>query len=178
MEKTKYSGRFIKATEEDINGKTFERVYIANSVFIIPFTEDGKMLFIKEKRPHEKPSIRWKLVTGFYEDNASLEENVNRELQEEIGKKALKIKHYLTIKLTGTINETRRYAIATHLVDSKLPNPDGEDSILKVKPLSLDDMLKKTLKGKLSMGSTGYALLRLYHDIMDGKVSIANKKVL
>lgn len=172
MEKTVYNGKFVKVTEEEIDGKTYERAYIVNAVFIIPFTKKGKVLFVKEKRPHEKPNIRWKLVTGVYESNVSLEENVNRELQEEIGKKALNIKPYLTLKQTGTVNDTRMYVIVTDLINSKLPNPDGEDTILKVQSLSLEEMLKKTLKGKLSTSGTGYVLLRLYHDIMDGKISV------
>jgi len=171
-EKVVYNGKFIKVTEEEIGGKTYERAYIIDAVFILPFTEDGEVLVIKEKRPHEKPKIRWKVISGVYEPGYSFKENVNRELQEEVGKKALKIKHYVTLKQTGTINETKRYAIATKLKDSKLPNPDGEDSILEVKSISLEEILNKTLKGKLSKGTTAYVLLRLYHDIKDGKVSI------
>ncbi len=172
MEKIVYNGKFIKVTEEEIEGKTYERAYIIEPIIILPFNKKGELLIIKEKRLHEKPKIRWKLVTGVYEKGVSLEENVNRELQEEIGKKASKIKHYLTVKTTGTLNETKRYFIATGLTDSKIPNPDGEDSIIKVKPLSLEKVVEKTLKGKLSTGTTGYVLLKLYHDIMDGKISV------
>ncbi|MDP2907835.1 MAG: NUDIX domain-containing protein [Nanoarchaeota archaeon] len=172
MEKTVYNGKFIKVTEEEIEGKTYERAYVIEPIIILPFNEKGELLIIKEKRLHEKPKIRWKLVTGVYEKDVSLEENVNRELQEEIGKKASKIKHYLTVKTTGTLNEVKRYFIATGLIDSKIPNPDGEDSIIKVKPLSLEKVVEKTLKGKLSTGTTGYVLLKLYHDIIEGKISI------
>lgn len=172
MEKTVYDGKFIKVTEEEINGRTYERAYIIEPIILLPFNEKKELLIIKEKRYHEIPKIRWKLVTGVYEKDTSLEENVNRELQEEIGKKASKIKHYLTIKTTGTLNETKMYFIATGLTDSKIPNPDGEDTIIKVKPLSLEKVIQKTLKGKFSMGTTGYVLLRLYHDIIDGKISI------
>jgi len=170
MEKIAYQGQFIRVTEEIIADNMYERAYLKSSVTILALTEDHRILFIKEKRPHEKPTERWKLVTGFYEDGQNLMQNVNRELQEEIGKKALSVTPYLTIHSSGTLVQTQYLALARDLIDSKLPNPDGEDTILAIQSLSLEETLARTLSGEFSRGMTGYALLRLYYDVQNGNI--------
>jgi len=166
-EEFKYEGKFIQVSEEVIDEKVFERVYIHDSMVIFPITNEGKILFIKEYRPHEKPNERWKPVTGFYE-SGDLTENVNRELQEEIGKIASKVELYFKVKPSGTINSTTYFAIARDLTDSKLPNPDGEETILDVHALSLDEMVERTVNGEFAKGIAAYAIMRMHYEVGKG----------
>jgi ADP-ribose pyrophosphatase YjhB (NUDIX family) len=168
MEKEAYKGKFVQVTEETIDGSVYERVYIRNAMTIFPIDDQGRVLFIKEKRVHERPQVRWKPVTGYYEEGAGLEENANRELQEEIGKKAGIIEPFFKMRLTGTVNIEQNFVIARNLTDSKLPNPDGEESILEVAPLSLDEILERTLNGEFAKGSVGYGLMKLYYEVKQG----------
>jgi len=56
MENEIYVGKIIKVTEEMINGITWERAYLPNGVIVFPITGDGKIILVKEKRPHENPA--------------------------------------------------------------------------------------------------------------------------
>lgn len=159
-----YSGQFLKVTEQMIGEALYERAYINDAVTIFPLTEKGQLILIKEFRVHETPQTRWKPVTGFYEEQYSYKENVNRELQEEVGLKAGKIQNYFEIKQTGTINMTHHFAIATDLKPSKIPNPDGEETILEIQAVDLDEVFERTMSGELVRGSSGFALLKLYWD--------------
>ena len=75
-EKNVYTGKFIKVTEQTIEDQLFERAYINNAITIFPIDNEGRLIIIKEKRVHETPNVRWKPVTGFYEDEYSYDENV------------------------------------------------------------------------------------------------------
>ena len=165
MQKEVYSGRFIKVIEDENEGNIYEKAYIQDCIIILPFINDNEILFIKEKRIQEDPPVRTKLVTGFYEPEYSLEENVNRELQEEIGKKASRIQLYETAKYTGTLNQTIYFALAFDLSDSKIPNPDGEDVILDIFPMSIDDIYEYIMEEGFPVSGTGFILAKLYHDI-------------
>ncbi|MFC1584183.1 NUDIX hydrolase [Fibrobacterota bacterium] len=172
MEKPVYNGRFVKVTEEEISGSVYERVYVQNAMTILPIDSRGRVLFIKEKRAHERPPMRWKPVTGYFEEGYSLEENANRELQEEIGKKAEVIEPFFKMNISGTINITQHFVIARGLTDSKIPNPDGEDTIMEIAPLTLDEILERTLNGEFAKGSVGYGLMKLYYEVKNGTLSL------
>lgn len=172
MERTAYKGNFIRVTEETIDGSLYERAYVRDSVTVFAVDEDKNLFFIREKRPHETPPERWKAVTGFLEEGETVEDNANRELQEEIGKRAGELRLLLSIRHSGTINLTQHFVLARRLENHKLPNPDGEDSILEITKLSLKEAVAWTLDGRLARGGGGYGLLKLNHDVETGLVSL------
>src|SRR6476661_361970 len=99
MEKTVYKGNILKVTEEEIDGIVWEKVYLPSGVIVFPITDDGKIMLIKEKRPHETPNVRIKPVSGILEpEKGTPEENAQREMQEEIGYKAREMKEILVLK--------------------------------------------------------------------------------
>jgi len=164
----KYQGRLIKAVEEKINGKIYEKAIIPDSLVIFVFNNPDELIIIKERRIWEEPQIRVKMVTGFYESQYSFEENVNRELQEEIGKKAEKIVLYDTSKKRGTITENKYFAVAYNLSDSKIFNEDGDENFLEIIKISIDDLKNRVLSRDWSVNETGYVFLRLYNEIKAG----------
>lgn len=168
MEQQVYGGRFIQVTEERIGKSLYERAYLKHSVTVFPVDAQGRMLFIQECRVHENPQVRWKSVTGFLEEGATVEENANRELQEEIGQKAGSLEVIETMRLTGTINMAQHYVLARDLSEAKLPNPDGEASILAVAALPLDEVLRRTLTGEIARGAGAFVLLRLLYQVEKG----------
>jgi 8-oxo-dGTP pyrophosphatase MutT (NUDIX family) len=162
MEKTVYQGKVVCVTEETIDGITWERVYLPDGVIIFPITQEGKILLIKEKRPHETPNVRIKPVSGILEySKGTPEENAQREMQEEIGFKAKSLNLLWHQKASGTVNNNQYFFIATDLVPSKLPNPDGEETIIEVMAFSPQELyhLLQTEQIKWSMSTLG--LLRL-----------------
>lgn len=158
MEKTVYKGNILRVTEEVIGGTTWERAYVPNGVIIFPITDEGKIILIKEKRPHENPNVRLKPVSGILEEKlGSPEENAQREMQEEIGFKSREMKLLMTLQGTGTITHTQYFFVAHGLIPSKLPNPDGEDvieAIIEYTPEELREALR-TDKIKWSMSTLG-----------------------
>jgi len=173
MEKELYTGKVLRVTEEEIGDVNYERVYLHENVIVIPFTDQGRIIFVLEKRPHEDPPERIKLVTGFYEQGFTPEENANRELREEIGKKAGTLIPYITCVRTGMVNERKHYVIARDLEDSKLPNPDGEDTILEVREYDIDRVYGMLMQGKPRIDTTAYVLLRLCLELKSGSIPSA-----
>lgn len=158
MEETKYLGNYIKVTEELIKGRTWERVYLSDGVMVFPITDEGKIILIKENRPHETPPVRLKFVTGTMDQiGENPLKTANREMQEEIGLTASKLEVLLERKSTGTVNNNFYQVIATGLSAKKIPNPDGEDSILSIHPYSIQEIKELLASEQLpwSMGALG-----------------------
>ena len=158
MEKEVYKGNILKVTEEKIENILWERVYLPDGVIIFPVTDEGKILLVKEKRPHENPSIRIKPVSGILEpEKGTPEENAQREMQEEIGYKANHIELLWNMKTSGTVNNHQYFFMATGLIPSKLPNPDGEETIMEVMAFTPNELLDllKTDGLKWSMSTLG-----------------------
>lgn len=159
METTVYQGRYLRVTEESIEGTRYERVYVHPSVIILAETAEGKLLFITERRKGETPPVRLKPVTGFLEEGVSFEENVNRELQEEVGLRAGHVEEIDRFVCSGLTNERRHYALARDLVPSRLPNPDG-DTVLAVHEFTVDEVLGMILSGRYPVSATAAVLLK------------------
>ena len=162
MEKEVYKGQIVRVTEEEINNTVWERVYTPDGVIIFPITDDGKIILIEEKRPHENPKVRIKAVSGILEhDKGSPLENAQREMQEEIGFKATEMIPLMTMKGSGTINSTQYFFIAKGLIPSKLPNPDGEDTILGMKAYEPQELIDLLMKDQMRWSMSTLGIFRL-----------------
>lgn len=156
-----YNGKFIQVKEASIAGQVWEKVFLNDGVSIYPITEDKKIILIKEKRPHETPNLRLKPVTGIYENEFNLFENVNREMQEEIGFKAKEIELIWEVKSSGTINNSHKFCLAKDLSVSKIPNPDGEDTIQEILYFSVDEIYEKLLSGEIPLRNSFIGIFKL-----------------
>lgn len=166
MEKEVYNGKIIRVTEEKIGDIVWERAYLPDGVIIFPITDDGKILFVKEKRPHENPPVRIKPVSGILEhEKGTPLENAQREMQEEIGYKALDMKELWKQRATGTVNNEQYYFVARNLVPSKLPNPDGEDTIIEVISFSPEELLQILMKDEIRWSMSTLGVFRLLKEL-------------
>ncbi len=152
MEKIAWQGKFIKVTTEEMLGSTWERAYIPNGLVIFPVTDEGKILVIREKRPHETPNVRLKPVSGMLDAGEAPEACAQRELQEEIGFKAMTLTRFWTYKTSGTVNSETHFFLAENLVSSKLPNPDGEDTIEAIIALTPQELQEKIQSEEMRWG--------------------------
>ena len=173
MEETKYSGKFIRVTEEVISEQTWERVYLKDGVIVFPINSEGKILMIEELRPHEQKPIRLKFVTGL-KDMPSEDPIVtaNREMQEEIGYRAENLEIILHRQSSGTINNHLYQVVATGLIPSKIPNPDGEGTILSIKPFSIEEIKEMLEEGKLAWSIGILGLFKLESMIAKNLIKI------
>ena len=162
MEKEVYKGQIIRVTEEEIGGINWERAYTPDGVVVFPITKEGKIILIEESRPHENPPVRIKPVSGILEhDNGTPLENAQREMQEEIGYKSLRMESLWTLNGSGTINSSQYYFIAYDLVPSKLPNPDGEDVILRQIEISPEELFYQLKNDQLKWSLSTLGIFRL-----------------
>lgn len=166
MEKEVYKGNIIRVTEEVIGATTWERAYMPDGVIIFPITSEGKILLIEEKRPHENPPVRIKPVSGILErDKGTPMENAQREMQEEIGLKSMKLETLWVQRGSGTVNSEQHYFIARELVSSKLPNPDGEDTILRTIEFTPEELMAKLLNDEIRWSMSTLGVFRLLHSL-------------
>ena len=166
METEVYKGQIIQVTEEKIGDTIWERAYVPNGVIIFPITDDGKILMIREKRPHENPPVRLKPVSGILETKyGGPEENAQREMQEEIGFRATHMEKFWTMKASGTVNNQQDFYIARGLIPSKLPNPDGEETILSIKAFELEELREKFLNDEIRWSMSTLGFFRLYQHL-------------
>jgi 8-oxo-dGTP pyrophosphatase MutT (NUDIX family) len=166
MEKEVYKGQIVRVTEEKIEGINWERVYLPSGVIIFPINEKGQILMIEEKRPHENPPRRIKPVSGILElDKGSPEENAQREMQEEIGFRARTMEKFWLMDSSGTVNNQQHFYIARDLIPSKLPNPDGEDTIMDIKAFDLEELKNKYLNDEIKWSMSTLGFFRLYQHL-------------
>lgn len=133
-----------------------------DGVIVFPITDDGKIILIEEKRPHENPPVRIKPVSGILEhDKGTPLENAQREMQEEIGLKSLDLQPLWTQRGSGTVNSEQHYFIARKLVADKLPNPDGEDTILRTIEFTPEELKTKLLNDEIRWSMSTLGVFRL-----------------
>jgi len=162
MENEVYKGQIIRVTEEKIDNIVWERAYLPDGVIIFPITSEGKIILIKEKRPHENPPVRIKPVSGILEPSkGSPEENAQREMQEEIGLKAQNMELLWSLKGTGTITHHQYFFIARDLIPSKLPNPDGEETIMGLIEFTPEELLQTIKNDEIRWSMSTLGLFRL-----------------
>ncbi len=173
MENFKYNGKIIQVSEIEIDNIVWEKCYLPDGVIVFPITKEGKILLVKEKRPHETPNVRIKPVAGMLEvDKGTPEENANREMQEEIGFKASKLQNFLTLKSNGTVNNTQYFFVATGLTPSKLPNPDGEDTIMEILEYDLEEIYQMYATDQIRWSHSTLGFLKLYMGIKSGHITL------
>lgn len=157
----KYQGNFLKVVEQEIENHIWEKVFLPSAVVIFPVNEKGEILLIEEYRPHELVTKRLKLVTGHIEKGEDILLCSNRELQEEVGFRANLLENFYTYHSSGTVNSELHFILARDLIPSKLPNPDGEHTIIGYKFYPLEDIPRMLKSGELGWGisSIGFFIL-------------------
>ena len=166
MEREVYKGQIVKVTEEKIDEIVWERVYLPSGVIVFPMNDQGKILMVEEKRPHEDPPYRIKPVSGILEpEKGSPEENAQREMQEEIGFKAGSMENFWNMKASGTVNNLQYFFLARNLTPHKLPNPDGEETIMSIKAYDPDVLMSMYLKDEIRWSMSTLGFFRLYQHL-------------
>lgn len=161
MEKTVYNGQFIQVKEYILDNYTWEKAFLPDSLVIFPITENDEIYLIVESRPHEKNTQRLKFVTGHVEKNEDVLLCANRELQEEIGFKANTTNLLYHHQSSGTLNSNFYMIEARDLEPSKLPNPDGEQSIIEIKKFPLAEVERMIFNREITWGLSCLGFLDL-----------------
>ena len=162
----KYEGNRISLrvdTAKFDDGPEFDREIIEHpgSVVLIPITDDGKVLLIRQYRQAAELFLL-EASAGTREAGESPEVTAHRELQEEVGYKAGKL-----IPIGGSwvapgySTEYSYMYIATDLEVASLPSDDGEDIV--VVEVDFKDLNQLISTGELEDQMSIAALLSAQH---------------
>ena len=162
----KYEGNRISLrvdTAKFEDGPEFDREIVEHpgSVVLIPITDDGKVLLIRQYRQAAERFLL-EASAGTREAGESPEVTAHRELQEEVGYKAGKL-----IPIGGSwvapgySTEYSYMYIATDLEVASLPSDDGEDIV--VVEIDFKDLNRLISTGELEDQMSIAALLSAQH---------------
>lgn len=162
----KYEGNRISLrvdTARFEDGPEFDREMVEHpgSVVLIPITDDGKVLLIRQYRQAAERFVL-EASAGTRESGESPEVTAHRELQEEVGYKAGKL-----IPIGGSwvapgySTEYSYMYIATDLELAPLPSDDGEDIV--VEEFEFKDLHRLISTGELEDQMSIAALLSAQH---------------
>ena len=166
MKITKYKGKFLEITEEDMEGHIYERVKLRAGVKVLP-VKNNKILFIREFRVHEKEASI-KLVSGWLDkENKTPLEIAQEELAEEVSMKAKKWREFHHMNTDNfTVENKVSYFLAEDVEDleEKVINPD-HDIVEEILWLSEEEFWEMAEKKEINWFSDNFVAAILYREI-------------
>ena len=148
-----YKGHFLDVRRDEVllpNGKTGAREWINHpgAVVIIPILPDGEIALIKQFR-YAAGSEFIELPAGKLDSGEDPEECALRELEEEIGYRANKIKFLANIHpAIGFTNEIMGVFLAENL--EKTEHNRDKDEFLEIVPTTLTEALNLVWENKIT----------------------------
>ena len=148
-----YKGDFLDVRRDEVllpNGKTGAREWINHpgAVVIIPILPDGEIALIKQFR-YAAGSEFIELPAGKLDSGEDPEECALRELEEEIGYRANKIKFLANIHpAIGFTNEIMGVFLAENL--EKTEHNRDKDEFLEIVPTTLTEALNLVWENKIT----------------------------
>jgi len=162
--KTKYRGKLYEikqaiATFPSGKKKIFERAVRPSTVIILAFDDKNRLLLNREYRTRQKEYL-WRIPGGRCDKEKNPRKAALRELREETGYSAKKIKLFYTSEM-GLSLTWRRYAyVATQLYRAPLKGDEDED--ITVVPVTLKKAYSMVLHGEMHNEHFAFAILKLY----------------
>ncbi len=156
-----YDGKIIKVKVDEVvlpNGHTAKREIVEHqgAVAVLPLTEDGKMIAVRQfRKPLERSIVE--IPAGKLEKGEEPLECAKRELEEETGYKAKQYEHVSSFYTSpGFANELLHLYIATGLYEG-VHHPD-EDEFVEIMHLTLDEAKQLHAEGQIRDAKTVLAL--------------------
>lgn len=144
-----------------------EIVEHGGAVGILPVTEDGKLILIRQFRKAVESMIL-EIPAGKLEEKEEPIQCAHRELTEETGLVAAQLTPMVDIYTSpGFCNERIHLYLATGLTQGEA-HPD-EDEYIQVVPLSLEEAMAHIARGEIKDSKTIIALLH-YQCTLQGKL--------
>lgn len=168
MESEIFKGRFLRLITEDKNGQVFERVYLRDTVLIIPITAENNIRFVRE-HDWNRDIVKTKLVSGYIEENETPEECARRELEEELGLIAAQWQPFIKAVKKGSLQTTQHFFIARELQETQA-KADKEERIEGYIDFPLPEVRERTLKEEFGQTATAFALLKLFEQLYKKQV--------
>lgn len=132
----------IETDLETPEGKTVTwNVIDGKNVAVVIAVDNENNVFLKQEWRLNRKDFVWEVASGIVEEDNSTEEQViataHREIQEEVGVKAGKMKKLLTFYPSNRLRLKMHLFLAQELEESKLPTDEHE--FLEVKKLPFEE---------------------------------------
>jgi len=157
-----YSNRWLSLREDQVvlpDGGTsiYGVVTCGDCVGVLPFIDPKTVLLIKQYRYVAK-RVTWEMPTGGVHTGESIEEAAQRELGEEVGYRAGRLKwvsSYHTSK--SVMDETAHLFIGEDLAELKLDSDETE--FIQVQPFPFEKVVQMVLASEILDSMTVIAVL-------------------
>lgn len=138
--------------------KVFEQAVRPPSVTIIALDKQGKILLTREFRPKYKRYL-WRLPAGRVDKGEDPKKAAQRELREETGYRASKLRLFHKTDMGQSLDWTRYTYLATDLIWDPLKGDEDED--ITVVPTKITGTLEMVKKGKIENEAMAYLIIKL-----------------
>ncbi|HWU44890.1 MAG TPA: NUDIX hydrolase [Bdellovibrio sp.] len=148
-----YKGRFLKVQQDEIitsDGKKGVREYILHpgAALVVPLLTNGKVVMVHQYR-HAVKQVMLEFPAGKMDPGESSEQTAQRELQEEVGYKAGRIKFITKIHpVIGYADEHIDLYLAQDLTKSQ-QNLDADEN-LEVIEMDPAELMRLVFAGKVT----------------------------
>jgi 8-oxo-dGTP pyrophosphatase MutT (NUDIX family) len=137
--------------------KKIARVHRADSSHILAFDNAKNVLLLREFRPFYGEYI-WMLPSGRVDKETDMHEGAQRELREETGFRAAKMKHLWTVHHSESLAFANHIFLARDLIED--PLEQDHDELIEVHRMYPEEALEKVLASPKVHLPSAYALLR------------------
>lgn len=155
--------------------KIFEQAVRTPTVTILAIDNKGRLLLNREYRLKQKKYL-WRLPAGRVDKEKSPIKAAQRELQEETGFKAKKIKLFHASESSQSLDWKKYSYIATGLMPARLEGDEDED--IKVVPVPIAKAFKMAVEGEIKNENMAYLIMKLYFLRNDGRTKKAGRSKL
>tara|TARA_Y100000310_G_C20583584_1_gene764237 strand:+ start:298 stop:804 length:507 start_codon:yes stop_codon:yes gene_type:complete len=137
--------------------RTSIRANACDTVSIIAFNADNKILLLREYRPYWECYV-WMLPSGKVDKEKDMNVAAMRELQEETGFKATDMQKYLSADSTERVKFVTHIYVAHDLVHD--PLSQDHDELIEVHELDIEEAIDNVLSSPRVHMASAYALMR------------------
>ncbi|MGI6485750.1 MAG: NUDIX hydrolase [Tepidanaerobacteraceae bacterium] len=165
-----FSGKIINLKVDKVrlpDGRTSTREIVSHpgAVAVVAINEKKQLLMVRQFRK-AVDEILIEIPAGKLEANEDIYECAQRELMEETGFYAKKIRHLVDLYTSpGFSNEIIHLFLAQELVERQLPTDDDEN--IQVELVDMDDAIEKTKNGYFKDAKTVAGILLSYQQLKD-----------
>ena len=163
-----YDGKILHVRKDTVTvkgGRTATRELIEHpgAAAIVPLTDDGEVIMIKQFRKPIESTI-WEVPAGKIDPGEDPLETAKRELEEETGLRAENYEYLTAMYPTvGYSTEVIHIYLATGL--SQGPSHPDEDEDIIMEHMDLDLLKQKVMEGELNDAKTIIAILMAWEKV-------------
>ena len=141
---------------------TFECITRADSAAVLCFLDEQTVLLTQQEQPH-KPQPFFDLPGGRVDAGETMQQAVERELNEETGYTAQRWMEWYRFQQVGMMRLEEGFYVATGLQNGNTTHQDAGERIKTIQ-LSWDELVQMCLQGQLRNIRASLAILSMAYD--------------